>query len=205
VRLTPPRASILPFAHQPALSYNSAAMNNAGAIYVKHQDASAVAAALGAAMAARGFAPAAHGPGALGGKIMIREKRRRLFYVLAPAAGWVAVLEDPRYFAERGLAAELAGELATEAVWIEVSGNGVGWARGHYSGGATLEEQYDEVETTFYGEYGPISFVYDIETTPDEFIARLGLPHDELHYEAILEGELPADAGAPIHLAFERP
>ncbi|HMQ32157.1 MAG TPA: hypothetical protein PKD53_15615 [Chloroflexaceae bacterium] len=180
-------------------------MNNAGAIYVKHSDRGAVAAALAGALDARGFAPTAHPPGAGGGKIMIREKRRRLFFLLEPRAGWVAVFEDPRYFGERALAQELARALATEAVWIEVSGNGVGWARGHYNGVAVVEEHYDEVETTFYGEYGPISFVYDIETTPDEFIARLALPYDELHYEAILEGELPPDAGAPLHLAFERP
>lgn len=180
-------------------------MNNAGAIYVKHNNRAAVAAALTAAMAARGFAPAAHPPGAWSGKIMIREKRRRLFFLLEPRDGWVALFEDPRYFGERALAVELARALDTEVAWIEVSGNGVAWARGHYRGDEVLEERYDEVETTFYGEYGPISFVYDIETTPDEFIARLALPHSELHYEAVLEGELPADAGEPLHLAFERP
>ncbi len=179
-------------------------MNNAGAIYVNHSDAQAVAEALAAALVGRGFAAAGHAPGATGGKIMIREKRRRLFFVLAPQAGWVAVLEDPRYFGERALARDLARALAAEAIWIEVSGNGVGWARARYRGDEVLEEHYDEVETTFYGEYGPISFVYDIETTPDEFIARHGLPFDELHYEAVLAGELPADAGTPIHLAFEK-
>lgn len=180
-------------------------MNNAGAIYVKSESHQAVAEALAAAMGARGFAAAAHPPGAGGGKIMIREKRRRLFYLLPPRQGWVAVLEDPRYFGERALAGDLARALGAEAIWIEVSGNGVGWARARYRGDEVLEEQYDEVETTFYGEYGPINFVYDIETTPDEFIARHGLPHDELHYEAVLEGELPADAGEPLHLSFERP
>lgn len=179
-------------------------MNNAGAIYVKSQDPTAVAAALADALAARGFAQAPYGPGELGGRIMIREKRRRLFFLLPPADGWVAVFEDPRYFGERALAQDLARALATEALWLEVSGNGVGWARARYQGEHVLEEHYDEVETTFYGEYGPISFVYDIETTPDEFIAAHALPHAELHYEAVAAGELPHAAGAPLHLAFER-
>ena len=179
-------------------------MNNAGAIYVEHSDHAAVAAVVSAAMKVRGFTPADLPPGAMSGRIMAREKRRRLFFVLPPRGGWVALLEDPRYFGERELARELAAELGTRAVWIEVSGNGVGWARGVYRGDETVEECYDEVETTFYGEYGPICFVYDIETTPDEFIAAHGLPHDELHYEAVVAGELPADAGEPIHIAFER-
>jgi hypothetical protein len=180
-------------------------MNNAGAIYVEHDDHAAVAAAVGAAMAARGLAPAALPPGAISGRIMVREKRRRLFFVLPPRAGWVALLEDPRYFGERALARELAAALATRVAWIEVSGNGVGWARGLYRGAEVLEERYEEIETTFYGEYGPINFVFDIETTPDEFIVAHGLPYDELHYEAIVAGELPADAGAPLHIAFEKP
>jgi hypothetical protein len=195
---------LLLFAWRPACPYNSAAMNNAGAVYVKYNDHQAVGAVLGAALAARGFRVSAHRPGELGGKIMIREKRRRLFFVLPPREGWVAVFEDPRYFGERALAQDLARDLATEAVWIEVSGNGVGWARSHYSAGATIEELFDEVETTFYGEYGPVHFAYDIETTPDEFIARLGLPHADQHYESIAEGELGADAGEPLHLAFEK-
>lgn len=164
-----------------------------------------MAAALAQAMGARGFAPARHAPGALGGKIMIREKRRRLFFLLPARAGWVAVFEDPRYFGERVLARDLARALAAETVWLEVSGNGVAWARGHYAGDQVLDEQYDEVETTFYGEYGPISFVFDTETTPDELIARLGLPHDEHHYESVAAGELPPEAGEPLHLAFEKP
>lgn len=179
-------------------------MNNAGAIYVEHPDHTAVATAVGALLASRGFAPAALAPGAVSGRIMLREKRRRLFFLLPPRNGWVALFEDPRYFGERALARELAALLHTRSVWIEVSGNGVGWARGVYRGHEVVEERYDEVETTFYGEYGPISFVYDIETTPDEFIAAYGLPYDELQYEAILDGELPADAGEPIHLAFEK-
>jgi hypothetical protein len=179
-------------------------MNNAGAIYVELSDHQAVGAALSRALEARGFAPAQHQPGASGGRIMIREKRRRLFFLLPPQDGWVAVFEDPRYFGERTLAQELAQALDTRAVWIEVSGNGVGWARGVYQGPAVVEEQYDEVVTTFYGEYGPISFVYDIETSPDDLIAALKLPHSELHYEAILEGELPPEAGPPLHLAFEK-
>jgi hypothetical protein len=179
-------------------------MNNAGAIYVECEQHAAVADAVAEAMGRRGFARVELPPGATGGKIMIREKRRRLFFVLPARDGWVALLEDPRYFGERELARELAADLGTRAIWVEVSGNGVGWARGVYRGAETLEEVYDEVETTFYGEYGPICFVYDIETTPDEFFAAHGLPHDELHYEAVLEGELPADAGEPLHLAFER-
>jgi hypothetical protein len=179
-------------------------MNNAGAIYVKHTDQALVGRALAAALITRGFAPADLPPGAISGKIMVRDKRRRLFFVLPPQDGWVAVFEDPRYFGERALAQELARDLATDAVWLEVSGNGVGWARAHYRGEQTLEEQYDEVETNFYGQYGPIYFVYDIETTPDEFIAAHGLPHDELHYEAVAAGELPPDCGQPLHLAFEK-
>lgn len=180
-------------------------MNNAGALYVEHSDHHVVAATLGAAMVARGFAPAELPPEAISGRIMLREKRRRMFFVLPPRDGWVALFEDPRYFGERELARELAAQLRTRAVWIEVSGNSVGWARGVYRDAEVIEERYDAVETTFYGERGPISFVYDIETTPDEFIAAYGLPHDELHYEAIVEGELPVDAGAPLHLAFEKP
>lgn len=179
-------------------------MNNAGAIYVEHANPTVVATALGAALHSRGFAPVDLPPGAISGRIMLREKRRRLFFVLPPQNGWVALFEDPRYFGERELARELAAALQTRTVWIEVSGNGVGWARGVYNGAAVVEECYDEVVTTFYGEYGPIAFVYDIETTPDEFIAAYNLPFDELHYEAIVEGELSADAGMPIHLAFER-
>lgn len=181
-----------------------AAMNNAGALYVELEDHAAVAAAIVRSLEARGFAQVNLAPDALSGRIMIREKRRRLFFVLPARAGWVAVFEDPRYFGERELARELASSLDTRAVWIEVSGNGVGWARGVYRGAEVVEEVYEEVITTFYGEYGPIHFVYDIEHTPEELIAALGLPHDELHYEAILEGELPEAAGEPIHLAFER-
>ncbi|GAB4436109.1 MAG: hypothetical protein OHK0015_27590 [Chloroflexi bacterium OHK40] len=179
-------------------------MNNAGAIYVEFEDHHGVVEALRNALVRRGFAVAPHGPGAISGRIMIPEKRRRLFFVLPPQQGWVAIFEDPRYFAERSLAQELARDLGTRAIWIEVSGNGVGWARGVYQGATVLEERYDEVETTFYGEYGVINFVYDIEVTPEELIADLGLPYDELHYEAIVAGELPATAGVPVHLAFER-
>jgi len=180
-------------------------MNNAGALYVEFGDHLAVGVAVTRALEARGFHRAALAPGAISGRIMIREKRRRLFFVLPAQNGWVAVFEDPRYFGERALARELAQQLDARTVWIEVSGNGVGWARGLYQGEAVIEEQYDEIETTFYGEYGVVAFVYDIETTPDEFIAALGLPHAELHYEAIVAGELPAEAGEPLHLAFEKP
>jgi hypothetical protein len=179
-------------------------MNNSGAIYIEHDDHAAVAAAVGRYLAGLGFAARPLPPHALSGRIMIAEKRRRHFFVLPAQNGWVTLWEDPRYFADRGLARHLAVVLAARAAWLEVSGNGVGWARGLYQGAETLEERYDEVVTTFYGEYGVLHFVYDIETTPEEWIAALGLPYDELHYEAVLEGELPAEAGEPIHLAFER-
>lgn len=179
-------------------------MNNAGAIYVELPDHHRVAAAIERALLGRGFARAALQPGAISGRIMIPEKRCRLFFVLPAQHGWVAVFEDPRYFGERRLARELASSLATRVVWIEVSGNGVDWARGLYQGEAVIEEQYAEVETQFYGEHGIVSFVYDLEHTPDQLIAALGLPHHELHYEAIVAGELPAAAGTPVHLAFER-
>lgn len=202
--LTAHALSIRPFARCDTLTYNGASMNNAGAIYVEHESHTIVAAALGAALAARAFAPAALPPGATGGRIMAREKRRRLFFVLPASAGWVAVFEDPRYFGERELARALAAALDTRTVWIEVSGSGVDWARGVYRGAETLEERYQVVETNFYGEHGPVHFLFDVETTPEAFIAALGLPHDELHYEAVAAGELPTDAGEPIHLAFER-
>lgn len=179
-------------------------MNNSGAIYIAHSDHAAVAAEIGRFMAGLGLAPRELAPDDLGGRIMIPEKRRRHFLILPAHDGWVTIWEDPRYFADRALAAELARALDAQAVWVEVSGNGVGWARARYEGAATLEELYEPVETTFYGEYGVIHFVFDIETAPEDWIAALGLPYDELHYEAALEGELPADAGEPIHLAFEK-
>jgi len=179
-------------------------MNNSGAIYIEHRDHAAVASEIGRYMAGLGFAPCALPPSALGGRIMIPEKRRRHFFVLPARAGWVTLWEDPRYFADRALAAHLARTLGVRAAWIEVSGNGVGWARALYRGEAVVEAVFDPVETTFYGEYGTIHFVFDIETTPEDWIAALGLPFDELHYEAVLEGELPADAGEPTHLAFEK-
>ncbi len=179
-------------------------MNNSGAIYVEHADHRAVAEALARLMPERGFARADLRPGELGGRIMIPEKRRRHFFVLPAAAGWVTVWEDPRYFGERALARQLAAALGARAVWVEVSGNGVAWAHGLYAGTATLEERYEEVETTFYGEYGVINFAFDIERSPDELIAALGLPYEDYHYEAVLLGELPSEAGEPIHLAFEK-
>jgi hypothetical protein len=135
---------------------------------------------------------------------MIPEKRRRHFFVLPASSGWVTIWEDPRYFAERALAQGIAAASAARAVWIEVSGNGVAWAHGLYHGQETVEERYDEVETTFYGEYGLLHFAFDIEHSPDDFIAALGLPYDEYHYESVLLDELPAEAGEPIHLAFEK-
>lgn len=178
-------------------------MNNSGAIYIESGDHRAVAEALRRLMPARGFGVADLRPDELSGRIMIPEKRRRHFFVLPAAAGWVTVWEDPRYFGERELARQLAADLAARAVWIEVSGNGVAWAHGLYERDQVIEERYDEVETTFYGEYGLIHFAFDLDHTPDEFIAALGLPHDDYHYESVLLGELPAAAGEPIHLAFE--
>ncbi|NTW04007.1 MAG: hypothetical protein HGA19_22490, partial [Oscillochloris sp.] len=140
----------------------------------------------------------------LGDRIMIPAKRQRHFFVLPTSAGWVTIWEDPRYFGERALAQQLAATLSTRTAWIEVSGNGVTWARGLYATTQTLEERYDEVRASFYGEYGTIFFAYDLDRAPEEFIAELALPYDDYHYESVLLGELPADAGEPIHLAFER-
>lgn len=179
-------------------------MNNSAAIYVAYDDHTVVAGAIADWMQAAGYRRAAHSPAAMSGRIMLPDKPRRLFFVLPTSGGWVAVWEDPRYFADRELARYLARHLATRTIWLEVSGNAVGWARGVYDGEAVEEEHYDETETTFYGEYGSIRFVYDIETTPAEFIARYVLPYDELYYEAVLAGELPVEAGTPIHLAFDR-
>ncbi|MEI7772156.1 MAG: hypothetical protein WCI67_19330 [Chloroflexales bacterium] len=179
-------------------------MNNSGAIYVEHPDGQAVADELGRQLRARGFARADQPPGALSGRIMIPEKRLRHFFVLPAASGWVTVWEDPRYFAERAMARQIAAALGARAVWIEVGGNGVSWAHGIYAGPETVEERYEEVETTFYGEYGVINIAFDLEHTPDELIAALGLPYDDYHYEAALLGDLPADAGEPIHLAFKK-
>jgi hypothetical protein len=179
-------------------------MNNSGAIYVEHPDHRAVADELGRLMAAHGFARANLRPDELSGRIMIPEKRRRHFFVLPAASGWATVWEDPRYFGERALAQQIAAALGVRAVWIEVGGNGVSWAHGLYAGGETVEERYDEVETNYYGEYGLIHFAFDIDRTPDDLIAELGLPYEDFHYESVLLGELPAEAGEPIHLAFER-
>lgn len=179
-------------------------MNNSGAIYIAHVDHALVAAALARHLGERGFTAVDRPPAAISGRIMIAEKRLRHFFVLPSRSGWVTVWEDPRYFGDRTLARRLAAELGTRAAWVEVSGNSVGWARALYDGADVVEEQLDPVETTFYGEYGTINFVFDVETSPDDWIAALGLPYDELHYEAVLEGELPEDAGEPIHLAFQR-
>jgi hypothetical protein len=179
-------------------------MNNSGAIYVEHPDHRAVADELGRQLRARGFAPASLPPGALSGQIMIPEKRLRHFFVLPAASGWVTLWEDPRYFAERALARQIAAALSTRALWIEVGGNGVSWAHGLYAGQEVVEERYEEVETTYYGAYGVIHFASDLDRIPDDLIAALGLPYDDYHYEAALLSELPADAGEPLHLAFEK-
>lgn len=179
-------------------------INNSGALYVQADDPAAVADELRRALGAQGYAEASYAPGAVSGRIMIPDKRRRLFFVVPPHNGWVTIWEDPRYFADRRLARHLARALDTRAVWVEVSGNGVGWARGVYAGDSVIEEHYEAMDTTFYGEYGTIYFAFDIETTPDEFVARLDLPYPELFYEAVVAGDLPPDAGTPLHLAFER-
>ncbi|NJN16375.1 MAG: hypothetical protein HC822_08935 [Oscillochloris sp.] len=179
-------------------------MNNSAAIYVAHADPQAVATALMAYLVARGFHPVELGPGEISGRIMIAQKSRRLFFIVPPNNGWVTIWEDPRYFADRELARELARAFASDAIWIEVSGNGVAWARGHYCGDAILEEMYDEVETTFYGEYGPVHFVFDMETLPEDWIAQRNLPFADEHYESAADGMLPPEIGPLIHLALER-
>lgn len=178
-------------------------MNNSGALYVASDNVQLVAATIGAILMQSGFVAADYEPGESGSRIMIPEKRRRLFFIAPPSNGWIAVWEDPRYFADRLLARALASTLATRAVWIEVGGNGVSWARGLYDGDVICDEHYETVETTFYGEYGVVNLAFDAETTPDEWITDLGLPDDELYYEAICDGELPS-GGTPLHLAFER-
>lgn len=179
-------------------------MNNSGALYIEYHDAAVVAGELRQYMLDRGYRETEHSPDEMSGRIMIPDKRRRLFFVVPPKNDFVTIWEDPRYFADRFLAQYLARTLTTHAVWMEVSGNGVGWARGIYAGAMTLEERFEEMDTTFYGEYGTLHFAFDIETTPEDLIARLHLPYADLHYEAVLEGDLPPEAGKPIHLAFER-
>lgn len=179
-------------------------MNNNGSIYVAHDDAAKVAQTIATYMQAQGFAAATHRPSEMSGRIFPPDKQRRLFFVLPASDGWVTVWEDPRYFGDRFLAQGLARALNTRAVWIEVAGNGVAWARGIYEGAQTLEERYDEMETTFYGEYGTLHFAFDIDDTPEDFIERLQLPYPALHYESVLDNELPVEAGEPLFLAFER-
>jgi hypothetical protein len=179
-------------------------MNNAGALYVEAADRWSVVEVLTTFMTARGFASSNKAPSEISGRIMIPEKRRRHFFIVSPQNDWITIWEDPRYFADRDLARVLARELSTRSVWIEVSGNGVGWARGVYMGEQTVEEQFEATETMFYGEYGTIYFAYDVDRTPDELIGELGLPYDELHYEAVIEGELPVEVGEPLYLVFER-
>ncbi len=178
-------------------------MNNSGSIYVNHAEHAVVAEALGAYLRRAGFTQVERAPTALSGKIMIAEKRLRHFLIAPAQQGWVTVWEDPRYFADRELARHLAQHLATRAVWIEVSGNGVSWAHGLYAGDATLEELYDVVETNFYGEYGVVHFAFDIEQTPEDFIEQLALPYAELHYEAVLSDGHTFD-NLLIHLAYEK-
>jgi hypothetical protein len=182
-------------------------MNNNGALYIQYHDTAAVASLISDYMQQIGFQTSAHRPGESLGRIFIPEKLRRLFYLVPPQNGWITIWEDPRYFGDRFLAQYLAQKLDTRAVWIEVAGNGVAWAHGIYNGSETVEEHLDLTETTFYGEYGTLHFAFDVDLSrlPDDIISDLELPFDELHYEAVLEGELPAEAGPALHLAFEKP
>ncbi|NTV62026.1 MAG: hypothetical protein HGA65_00615 [Oscillochloris sp.] len=179
-------------------------MNNSGAIYIEYADHRAVAAELARLLAARGFCAVDLPPDQVDSRMMIPAKHLRHFMLLPTAGGWVVIWEDPRYFAERKLAQQIAASLQTRAVWIEVSGTGVSWARGLYVGEQTVEEQYEEVNSPFYGEFGIVHFSFDFEHPPEDFISALGLPYDDLCYESALLGELPAAAGVPIHLAFEK-
>jgi hypothetical protein len=178
-------------------------MNNAGAIYIETLDHALVAAALHDTFAQRGFQPTVLAPTAISGKIMLPEKRLRHFLIAAAQQGWVTVWEDPRYFADRELAKQLAQVLQTRVIWIEVSGNEVSWARGVYVGETILEEHYELTETTFYGEYGTIAFAFDPEQMPDEFMTRHTLPYPDLHYEAVAADPQQC-AGGVIHRAFVR-
>ena len=179
-------------------------MNNNGALYVADSDPQTVAAAMTTYLQSEGFQPSDHQPGDSLGRIFAPEKLRRLFFIVPPQAGWITIWEDPRYFGDRAIAQYLARTLDTRTVWMEVAGNGVAWAHGIYTGAQTIDEQYEETETTFYGEYGMLHFAFDAERTPDDLIIELGLPYDELHYEAVHDGELPPEAGEPLHLAFEK-
>lgn len=178
-------------------------MNNSGAIYIEYPDHRTVAAELERILSARGFCTVDLAPDNLDERMMIPAKRVRHFMLLPAAAGWVVIWEDPRYFADRSLAQQIAASLNARAVWIEVSGTGVSWARGLYAGSETIEEHYDEVRGPFYGEFGTVHFSFDFEHPPEDFVSALGLPYDEFCYESVLLGELPAEAGAPIHLVFQ--
>jgi hypothetical protein len=179
-------------------------MNNSGALYVAHQDAATVAAAITQALVARGLRPVERAPGSGGARIMVPDKQLRLFFVAPATHGWVAVWEDPRYFGDRELARALAHALGTRAIWLEVSGNAVGWCYGIYDGDAIVDECYEPLDTTFYGEYGTIYFAFNLDLSPEEFIEQHRLPYDDLHYEAIAEGGFPVEQGQVLHLAFER-
>ncbi len=178
-------------------------MNNSAAIYVAHHDNAAVATALAAILAEQGWITVDLPSHAISGIIMIPDKTSRHFFIAPATQGWVAIWEDPRYFADRSLARALAVRLHTRSVWIEVGGNGVSWARGLYDGDTVCEERFEAVETTFYGERGVVHLVFDPDPLPEEWIGRLGLPYSELHYEAILAGTIPP-AGPPLHLAVQR-
>lgn len=178
-------------------------MNNSAAIYVAHPDHAVVAETLLILLIEQGFSATQRAPHDVSGIIMIPDKPTRHFFIAPSAQGWVAIWEDPRYFADRTLAQALARHLQTRSVWIEVGGNGVSWARGLYEGSTVCEERFEAVETTFYGERGVVYLTFDPDTMPDEWIAQLGLPDPDLHYEAILAGAQPS-AGPPLYLAVQR-
>lgn len=178
-------------------------MNNSAAIYVAHSDHAAVTTALAAILAEQGWHAVDLPPHAISGIIMIPDKPYRHFFIAPSTKGWVAIWEDPRYFADRNLARTLAARLHTRSVWIEVGGNGVSWARGVYQDDTVGEERFEAVETTFYGERGVVHLAFDPDPLPEEWISQLGLPYPELHYEAILAGAIPP-AGPPLHLAVQR-
>jgi len=178
-------------------------MNNSAAIYVAHTNHAIVAEALHRLLIEQGFIAVERAPHEISGIIMIPDKPYRHFFVAPSAQGWVAIWEDPRYFADRTLAKGLASRLQTRSVWIEVGGNSVSWARGLYEGAIVLEERFEAVETTFYGERGIVHLTFDPDTLPDEWIAHLDLPDPDLHYEAILAGAQPS-AGPPLHLVVQR-
>ena len=79
-------------------------MNNSAAIYVAYTDHTAVARMLLAILTDCGYTAIERPPHAISGIIMIPDKPYRHFFVAPSESGWVAIWEDPRYFADRSLA-----------------------------------------------------------------------------------------------------